>query len=214
MSKGILGMLLAGSICMSSALIATAEIDYSSEGVIQKVQEALAEEGFDCGASDGVMGQSTKTAISDYRKKNSLPSGDEIDDELLTSLGYIGLYDDMRIGFEPADQEAMSAMQDAGPSFYEALQNAITQIGVASGTITEYGNARLNGKVVIYVTAKIETDGADLLAECVHQPSSTPQWEVLYIYDADNGHLFFTGDGATEGLYDYQTGLLMERSCQ
>ena len=68
-----------------SAVTRTAP-DYSSKETVQKVQEALNANGFNCGTPDGIAGGKTKEAISNYRENNSLVPGDFIDYALLVSL--------------------------------------------------------------------------------------------------------------------------------
>ena len=62
-------------------------VDYNSKDTIRDVQQALNESGFACGAADGIIGKKTRKAISEYREEKGLPSGAEIDQELLISLG-------------------------------------------------------------------------------------------------------------------------------
>lgn len=61
-------------------------VSYSDTEIIKFVQEHLNSRGYDCGTADGIIGNTTKSAIQNYRTDNSLTEGDFIDDELLTSL--------------------------------------------------------------------------------------------------------------------------------
>lgn len=61
--------------------------DYNSKEVIQSVQQALNEAGFNCGTPDGVAGTKTAEAISQFRANQSLPAGTEIDSQLCQALG-------------------------------------------------------------------------------------------------------------------------------
>ena len=66
-------------------------IDYSLPETVQKVQESLNEAGFDCGTPDGVAGEQTKNAITQYKVARGIGSGDAIDEDLLVSLGLLSL---------------------------------------------------------------------------------------------------------------------------
>lgn len=62
------------------------EIDTSSIEIVKAVQEALNNEGYDCGTADGIAGSKTKEAIDTYKRDNNLNSNSDIDKELLDSL--------------------------------------------------------------------------------------------------------------------------------
>ena len=71
---------------LSVLIASTVLADYSKE-VIAQVQQALNEEGYDCGTPDGVPGKKTKKAIKKYQKKHDLDVDGKISDALLESLG-------------------------------------------------------------------------------------------------------------------------------
>lgn len=54
---------------------------------IKAVQQALADNGYDVGPIDGVVGVKTKAAIIKYKEDNNLVVNDDINDELNTALG-------------------------------------------------------------------------------------------------------------------------------
>ncbi|MEX2616165.1 MAG: peptidoglycan-binding protein [Alphaproteobacteria bacterium] len=54
---------------------------------IRKVQQALNRRGYSVGPADGVMGPSTRSAISRYRQENDLPVSSDLSAALLESLG-------------------------------------------------------------------------------------------------------------------------------
>ena len=63
------------------------ETEYTvTESDVRLVQQLLAELGYDYVAVDGKAGPKTKMAISDFREKEGLPSGDHIDRELIDAL--------------------------------------------------------------------------------------------------------------------------------
>ena len=80
---------LAGALIFTTAwaFSVMAETDYSSKEIVQAVQQALGEQGYDCGTPDGIAGSLTREAIAAYRAAKRVGSGDQIDEELLDSLG-------------------------------------------------------------------------------------------------------------------------------
>jgi peptidoglycan hydrolase-like protein with peptidoglycan-binding domain len=54
---------------------------------IRQVQQALNARGYSAGPADGVMGPSTRSAITSYRSRNNMSASADITAELLTSLG-------------------------------------------------------------------------------------------------------------------------------
>lgn len=65
------------------------EKTYPDAGIIQKVQQALNNLGYDCGAADGIAGEKTQNAIKKYQQDNGLTVSGEIDDSLLKALSII-----------------------------------------------------------------------------------------------------------------------------
>ncbi|MEE4378085.1 MAG: DUF3300 domain-containing protein [Candidatus Competibacteraceae bacterium] len=65
---------------------AQSPVDPKSPQIITEVQTLLNQVGFDSGTPDGVMGQGTTTAISDYQQWAELPVTGRIDDQLVQSL--------------------------------------------------------------------------------------------------------------------------------
>ena len=49
-------------------------------------QEALKNQGFDPGPADGRMGPRTRSALSDYQRKNDLPVTGRLDDATMAKL--------------------------------------------------------------------------------------------------------------------------------
>ena len=83
----ILVLLAAGCIlCSLQSAVSAAGIDLTDKEVIKTIQTRLNAEGFDGGTPDGVSGARTKQAISDYRAKEGLEAGDQIDSALFNSL--------------------------------------------------------------------------------------------------------------------------------
>ena len=74
---------------MLSAYVVHAD-DYNSKEMVQKVQTALNDSGYNCGEPDGVTGNATKSAIASYRADHGLTEGDSIDEELCTALQLTG----------------------------------------------------------------------------------------------------------------------------
>ncbi|MBQ8306489.1 MAG: hypothetical protein IJX90_09785 [Blautia sp.] len=87
MKKLIFGLISILIIATTTACMAFAK-GYSDKETVQKVQEALNENGYDCGTPDGVAGSKTNTAIAQYKTDKELSEEtSEITDELLLSLG-------------------------------------------------------------------------------------------------------------------------------
>lgn len=81
---------LAGAAMAATLLFApTVEaMDLNSTAVIQAVQKALNESGFDCGTPDGISGPKTENAIKEYQASEGLEATGQISEELLTSMGF------------------------------------------------------------------------------------------------------------------------------
>jgi peptidoglycan hydrolase-like protein with peptidoglycan-binding domain len=54
--------------------------------MVRKSQSSLQERGYNTGASDGVIGSRTKSAIMDFQKENSLPQTGNLNRETLERL--------------------------------------------------------------------------------------------------------------------------------
>jgi len=54
---------------------------------VKKVQQALADKGYDPGQVDGVMGPQTRHAIGKYQKSQDLPVTERLDDKTAGQLG-------------------------------------------------------------------------------------------------------------------------------
>ena len=85
MKKTFLAIILFTLIC-STINLSVFATDYNSEDVIQEVQAALNEAGFDCGTPDGIAGKKTAAAVAAYRAASGLPEGSEIDEALYNQL--------------------------------------------------------------------------------------------------------------------------------
>ena len=59
---------------------------YNSPEIIKQVQQALNEQGFDCGTPDGVAGQKTRDAIERFKSSKGLTINSDIDNDLLGGL--------------------------------------------------------------------------------------------------------------------------------
>ena len=63
--------------------------EYSDRAIIRAVQEALNDQGYDCGTPDGVAGKKTGSAISAYQAANGLNATGTANFETITSLGIV-----------------------------------------------------------------------------------------------------------------------------
>ena len=61
--------------------------EYTDSSIVQIVQKALNDNGFDCGTPDGVPGSKTSESIKMYQKEKGINVNGVITDELLESLG-------------------------------------------------------------------------------------------------------------------------------
>ncbi len=85
--RRVLSLLLAGlSILAAGRCVSASRINFSDRDTIMQIQTKLNEAGFDTGTPDGVAGTRTKQAVRDYRAKEGLPEGEQIDAELFNSL--------------------------------------------------------------------------------------------------------------------------------
>ena len=59
---------------------------YTDKETIQKVQELLNSNGYECGSADGIPGKKTNSAILDFERDHNLPETTDITPELLETL--------------------------------------------------------------------------------------------------------------------------------
>ncbi|MEZ5582750.1 MAG: DUF3300 domain-containing protein [Candidatus Competibacteraceae bacterium] len=71
---------------ITTVVAAQSPIDPASSQTITEVQTLLNQIGFDSGTPDGIMGQGTASAISDYQQWAELPVTGRIDGQLVQSL--------------------------------------------------------------------------------------------------------------------------------
>ncbi len=212
MNKKIPVILVSAFFGIGAAFPALA-VDFSDAAVIARVQEALNEEGYDCGTPDGKPGDKTCAAISQFRKDNLLAEGDAIDEELVVVLGLVDPDDTHKVEFESVDDNVKASIINVQDALLAALQKVFTEIGIPSGTVTDYGNASSTGGLIV-LDAKVSTDtGRTLIATCMHDPSNIEGWEVQFIQDGESGHYIYLNEDheGVENIYEYPTDLLAER---
>ena len=61
--------------------------DLTDPELIKRVQNALNENGYDCGAADGITGSRTAAAITAFQTEKGLEATGTITQELVTTLG-------------------------------------------------------------------------------------------------------------------------------
>lgn len=86
MKRKITVTLLAAFLLFAVSAFAS---EYTDKETVQKVQQILNNDGYNCGTPDGVAGKNTKAAISEYQKTEGLTVTGVIDDELLSAMGLI-----------------------------------------------------------------------------------------------------------------------------
>ncbi len=106
---------------------------YTDKETIRKVQEALNNAGFNCGTADGIAGNNTNSAITDFKAAKGITGEAEITDELLTALG---------IQTE-TDVPAADTAEITLPA-YESVEEG-TDLGTLSYSILEYVNSAATG---------------------------------------------------------------------
>ncbi len=94
-------------------------VDYSAKDIVTLVQEALNTAGYDCGSADGVVGDRTKKAVSQYRVEKGLTEGEQIDFELVNSLGLVPQIQEVL-----AQQNGTITEEDARKVIIVAMTNA------------------------------------------------------------------------------------------
>lgn len=73
-------------VTTNSSAIVTVQAASYNKATIKKVQEKLNYLGYNCGEPDGVVGNTTKTAIKKYQKNKGLKSTGTVNKSLLKSL--------------------------------------------------------------------------------------------------------------------------------
>lgn len=73
----------AASAASTASTASTASKDMDT---VKAVQDALNERGYDCGMSDGVMGEKTRSALMKFQEDNGLTVDGIIGDEVTTAL--------------------------------------------------------------------------------------------------------------------------------
>lgn len=112
-----MGILLSCMIAMSSVTFAA---DYSAKETIVAVQDALNDAGYPCGTADGIAGQKTRNAISQFRTDKGLPAGTGIDEELLKALG---LADEATDNEEESSKETKLTQEEAKRAIVVCFSN-------------------------------------------------------------------------------------------
>ncbi len=84
--KKLISLILAVLLALSTLSVAFAAT-YTDKDTVKKVQQALNDEGYNCGTPDGVTGKKTAAAITQYQTDKGLEATGAIDDTLLEALG-------------------------------------------------------------------------------------------------------------------------------
>ena len=118
-------------------------IEYTDSVTIRKVQELLNAVGFNCGTPDGIAGNNTKKAISDYQELKGITVTGTVTDELLESLG---IAEEVK---KAAELEASKSTYDSSYTYDQLARNPDTYIGKMakiSGKVLQVGDAGDNYK--------------------------------------------------------------------
>ena len=143
MKKIIFSLLIAVMVFMKALAV-----DYDSAEWVMKVQQALNDAGYDCGAPDGIAGAKTYAAIERFRSDQGLPAGTAIDEELCSKLGLIE---------EKAEDTAWESQAEVPEEQWicDVTENFTLRHG-------ELLSATQNGNILI-IKAKIESNLTNLI---------------------------------------------------
>ena len=84
--RRVIALMLAVLIAVSNVAFAAAGADRET---VKQVQKVLNDEGYPCGAADGVAGKKTAAAIRQYQQDHGLEVTGTIDDALLAAMGML-----------------------------------------------------------------------------------------------------------------------------
>lgn len=149
--------------------------DYSRD-VVMQVQQALNEEGFDCGTPDGAAGKKTKKAIKKYQKREKLEVTGKIDDELLESLGIPIPSEEGSAGDEADRAEGLPALEGFSESLYSGNWVSVANRfevylpeQLAAGPIYNFVEADMRKASYLYGRMEENGKGTGILAGSVKE---------------------------------------------
>ena len=199
-------MILA-ALLLTLQLSQTAMADYDRE-VIQEVQHALNEAGFDCGTPDGIAGSKTAAAISAFQEQTGIEVTGEISEELLNALNI--QEPDMDVSAEAVQAVEPSAETVQVPEQSEGIAEAPEENEDSSKSLEEIlselpEDTQARIAELISVTP---AETMDILLEPVPNDAGKPTSTCSEQYD-ENGDVRFKYTSYEE--YD-ENGYIIRRS--
>lgn len=205
MKKGIIALLICGML--TAPVFAT---DYTSPETIKQVQEALNAAGYDCGAPDGIAGSGTKGQIEKYRADKGLSAGNEIDEDLYSSLLYS--YD-----FKPtATDEEIASIPDI-EILAEVVAVQIQDLNMGRCEFIGIGNLSTSGQMTFVDAKYITASGKPVIFSNTYYPFQTPYvWSVDSVSNMDNNHYYYLSEiyAGDYDIYDYASEEIIEHAAE
>lgn len=166
---------------------------YTDASIVRMVQEALNNNGYDCGTPDGAAGEKTQNALKSYQTDKKLNVNGVITDELLNSLGLSGKVS------EAAKLEASKAEYSSDYSYDSLARNPDTykdQKAKISGKVLQVQE----GTSLYYGYMRLAVDGSYDQVIYVEYDSTKLDSRIL----EDD---YVTVYGVLTGVYTYETVL-------
>ena len=166
--KKVFAIILVAVMMVTVVGSAMASEPVSAE-TVKEVQQALNDAGFNCGTPDGVAGNNTKNAISEYQQSNGMTVTGEIDDELLEAL--FPQEDSEEAEKAAVETEVASEKEDTET---ESLETEAIKSGTEATTLSD-GKFHMDpGDAMYYkcvdgVKVKLHIEGEEAIVEIVEE---------------------------------------------
>ncbi len=161
-----------------------AGVEYTDKSIVQMVQQALNDAGYECGTADGVAGSKTVEAINAYEKEKGINVNGVITDELLDSLGIADAV------AEAAENEAKMKEYSSEYSYTQLARDPDSYIGqkmTFSGKVLQTGDA---GSGLRYVRLAANSDSNSVLFVTYEEdivPYNILEDDIITIYGVSLG---------------------------
>jgi peptidoglycan hydrolase-like protein with peptidoglycan-binding domain len=125
-----------GATRTSAANPVTTQQQTLAPDLVRDIQRSLNQRGYGVGSVDGVMGDSTVTALERFQRDNSLPSRGQIDEQTLAALGVTGI-NSGSVAQAPAVPQTRrslgAAPQSVSPRMAQDIQRELQRLGYDPG---------------------------------------------------------------------------------
>ena len=166
-------------------------VKYTDSDTITKVQQALNDNGYDCGTPDGQLGGKTTEAINKYQTDKGIDVNGAITDELLISLGL------KEKSIEGDDSKTNKESSDSTPTIStgtvtaddDIYTKAIEQLGLIQDIINDPSSLKINK--ARYVPKDLDGD-EEYLFDCTFTNESGGVDRKKYA--CVNGHVYDNDD--------------------